>query len=209
MTKPLVREATPADTPQILHFINELAIYEKLAHEVKTNAAMIQDTLFETDAKAFCLICEIDGQAVGFAIYFFNYSTWLGKYGIYLEDLYVSPEQRGKGAGKALLIHIAKIESCSNAVVESLVSGLPVITNNVGGTKELVRDNGIVLNLDKKILFNEKYFSDYKCDKLILSKGLKKIVKFKRKKNEKLLPKNITKKYYNFFQKILNDENKI
>ena len=114
MTKPLVREATPADTPQILHFINELAIYEKLAHEVKTNAAMLDDTLFGNDAKAFCLICEIDGQAVGFAIYFFNYSTWLGKYGIYLEDLYVSPEQRGKGAGKALLIHIAKIATSNN-----------------------------------------------------------------------------------------------
>ena len=78
---------------------------------------MIQDTLFEPDAKAFCLICEIDGQAVGFAIYFFNYSTWLGKYGIYLEDLYVSPEHRGKGAGKALLIHIAKIATAITAVV--------------------------------------------------------------------------------------------
>jgi GNAT superfamily N-acetyltransferase len=114
MTKALIREASPADTPQILHFINELAVYEKLAHEVQTNADMIQDTLFGSDAKAYCLIAEIGGQAVGFAIYFFNYSTWLGKYGIYLEDLYVSVEHRGKGAGKALLVHIAKIAADNN-----------------------------------------------------------------------------------------------
>lgn len=109
MTTPQIREATPQDSEQILHFINELAIYEKLPQEVKTNEALIIDTLFGDDAKAFCLICEIDGEAVGFAIYFYNYSTWLGKYGIYLEDLYVPPEHRGKGAGKALLIHIACI----------------------------------------------------------------------------------------------------
>ena len=104
-----IREATPDDIPLILHFIHELAVYEKLAHEVETNAAMIGQTLFGPEAKSYCLFCEIDGKAAGFAIYFYNYSTWLGKYGIYLEDLYVSPEHRGRGAGKALLTHIAGI----------------------------------------------------------------------------------------------------
>ena len=104
----------PADIEMILHFINELAVYEKLAHEVQTNETLIEVTLFGSEAKAFCLICEIDGDAVGFAIYFYNYSTWLGKYGIHLEDLYVPPEHRGKGAGKALLIHIAKIAVDNN-----------------------------------------------------------------------------------------------
>jgi GNAT superfamily N-acetyltransferase len=114
MTTPTVREATPQDSPRILHFINELAIYEKLAHEVETSEAMIESTLFGPDAKAFCLICEVDGEALGFAIYFYNYSTWLGKYGIYLEDLYVPAEHRGKGAGKALLMHIARIAVQNN-----------------------------------------------------------------------------------------------
>ena len=114
MTTPAVREARPEDSASILHFINELAVYEKLAHEVETSEAMIEATLFGPDAKAFCLICEIDDEAVGFAIYFYNYSTWLGKYGIYLEDLYVPPEHRGKGAGKALLIHIASIAIQNN-----------------------------------------------------------------------------------------------
>ena len=109
MSKPVVREATPDDTGLILHFINELAVYEKLAREVETDESMIMDSLFGSDPKAFCLVCESDGEALGFAIYFYNYSTWLGKYGIYLEDLYVSPEHRGKGAGKALLVHIAGI----------------------------------------------------------------------------------------------------
>ena len=109
MTSPCIRQATLGDTGLILHFINELAAYEKLAHEVETSEAMIGKTLFGSDARSFCLICEIDGEAVGFAIYFYNYSTWLGRYGIYLEDLYVSPEYRGRGAGKALLVHIARI----------------------------------------------------------------------------------------------------
>lgn len=109
MSIPQIREATLDDTGLILHFINELAVYEKLAHEVETDEAMIARTLFGDDARSYCLICEIDGEAVGFAIYFYNYSTWLGKYGIYLEDLYVSPEHRGRGAGKALLVHIARI----------------------------------------------------------------------------------------------------
>jgi len=114
MPQLVIRKATPDDTGLILHFINELAVYEKLAHEVETDEAMILDTLFGENPRSFCLISEIDGEAVGFALYFYNYSTWLGKYGIYLEDLYVSPEHRGRGAGKALLVHIAGIAVAEN-----------------------------------------------------------------------------------------------
>ena len=109
MSSRKIREARSEDCALILHFINALAVYEKLAEEVETDEAMIADTLFASNPKAHCLICEVEGEPAGFAIYFYNYSTWKGKYGIYLEDLFVSPEFRGKGAGKALLIHIAGI----------------------------------------------------------------------------------------------------
>lgn len=103
------------------------------------------------------------------------------------------------------LIHVSKIESCPNAVIECLSSGLPVITNNVGGTKELIKDRGIILNLDKKEVFSEKYFSDFRCNKYILADGIRQIVKIKRKKNETYSPKNIINRYYRFFKVILND----
>jgi GNAT superfamily N-acetyltransferase len=104
-----IRPATPDDAELILRLITELAIYEKAEHEVKTDAAGIRDSLFAEDSSAHGLICERDGQAIGYAVYFFNYSTWLGKHGLYLEDLYVSPEARGLGAGKALLRHLAQL----------------------------------------------------------------------------------------------------
>lgn len=104
-----IRTATPDDAELILRFITDLAIYEKAEHEVKTDAAGIRDSLFAEDSTAHGLICENDGQPIGYAVYFFNYSTWLGKHGLYLEDLYVSPEARGLGAGKALLRHLAQL----------------------------------------------------------------------------------------------------
>ena len=104
-----IRPATPDDAELILHFITDLAIYEKAEHEVKTDAAGIRDSLFAEGSTAHGLICENDGQPIGYAVYFFNYSTWLGKHGLYLEDLYVSPEARGLGAGKALLRHLAQL----------------------------------------------------------------------------------------------------
>ena len=103
-----IREATVADAALILRFIRELAIYEKAESSVQTDEAGIRDSLFGADAKARALICEADGTAIGYAVYFYNYSTWLGRNGIYLEDLYVSPASRGSGAGKALLQHIAR-----------------------------------------------------------------------------------------------------
>lgn len=109
MTTPSVRSATPQDASAIMQFIIDLAVYEKALEEVIATEQHILDTLFCDDPQAFGLIVEIDGKAVGFAVYFFSYSTWLGKHGIYLEDLFVSPEQRGSGAGKALLRELAKI----------------------------------------------------------------------------------------------------
>jgi GNAT superfamily N-acetyltransferase len=104
-----IRPATADDAELILRFITELAIYEKAEHEVKTDAAGIRDSLFAEGSTAHGLICENNGQPIGYAVYFFNYSTWLGKHGLYLEDLYVSPEARGLGAGKALLRHLAQL----------------------------------------------------------------------------------------------------
>lgn len=104
-----IRPATSDDAELILRFITELAIYEKAEHEVKTDAAGIRDSLFADGSTAHGLICEHNGQPIGYAVYFFNYSTWLGKHGLYLEDLYISPEARGLGAGKALLRHLAQV----------------------------------------------------------------------------------------------------
>ena len=104
-----IRQAVTADAALILHFIRELAIYEKAEHEVLATEQTIQETIFSEDSHVNALICEQSGQPVGIAIYFYNYSTWLAKPGLYLEDLYVSPEYRGKGAGKLLLKKMAQI----------------------------------------------------------------------------------------------------
>ncbi|MBD3667903.1 MAG: GNAT family N-acetyltransferase [Kangiella sp.] len=109
MTNFVIREAVRADAPLILGFIKELAEYEKLSHEVVATVADIEQTVFTSDARAHCLIAEYEGQPAGFALYFFNYSTFLGKYGIYLEDLYVKSEFRGNKIGYGLLQRLAKI----------------------------------------------------------------------------------------------------
>lgn len=109
-----IRVATADDAALILRFIRELAIYEKAESSVQTDEDGIRASLFGPDAKAHALICEADGNAIGYAVYFYNYSTWLGRNGIYLEDLYVSPDSRGSGAGKALLQHIARIAVAQN-----------------------------------------------------------------------------------------------
>lgn len=110
-----IREARISDVPTILQFINELAIYEREPEAVLATQTDIEKSLFCDAPKAFCLMCDQTAAeadtpvSVGFALYFFNYSTWLGKHGIYLEDLYVTPAARGLGAGKALLKAVAQI----------------------------------------------------------------------------------------------------
>ena len=109
MKKPHIRTAVAEDAGLILHFIRELAIYENALDEVLATEEDIRNTIFGDDSRVDALICEHEGEPIGFAVYFFNYSTWMGKLGLFLEDLYVSPEQRGIGAGKALLVQLAKI----------------------------------------------------------------------------------------------------
>lgn len=104
-----IRKAVPADAATIHGFIVELAVYEKAEHEVKASIAEIESSIFSADSPVKALICELNGEAIGFAVYFYNYSTWQGKKGLYLEDLYVSPKHRGLGAGKFVLRHLAQI----------------------------------------------------------------------------------------------------
>jgi GNAT superfamily N-acetyltransferase len=104
-----VRSAAPEDVPIIRAFIRGLAEYEKLTHQFVATEASLQETLFGPRPYAEVLIGKLDGTPVGFALFFHNYSTFLAKPGIYLEDLFVLPEHRGKGVGKALLVKLARI----------------------------------------------------------------------------------------------------
>lgn len=103
-----IRAATSSDASLILDFIRALAIYEKLEHEVKASEADIVRDLFGSEPKVFCEIAEWEGKPVGFALWFYTYSTFQGRHGIWLEDLFVDPALRGKGIGKALLVHLAR-----------------------------------------------------------------------------------------------------
>jgi len=103
----VIRPAQPGEAGLVLQFVRELAEYEKLPHEVAATEAMLDSALFGEKARVFCDFAEWDGQAVGFALWFLNFSTFSGRAGIYLEDLFVRPEHRGKGIGKALMIHLA------------------------------------------------------------------------------------------------------
>jgi len=104
-----IRAATEQDLPLILRFIQELADYEKLGHEVTATEAGLFDTLFGPDRVAYAVIAEAGDEPAGFAIYFISFSTFLAKPGLYLEDLYVRPEWRSKGLGRQLLAHLARI----------------------------------------------------------------------------------------------------
>ena len=104
-----IRPAVVSDTALILSFINELAEYEKLQHEVVATEASLRESLFGERQVAEVVIGEWEGSPVAFALYFHNYSTFLGKAGLYLEDLYVKPEMRGKGIGKIMLAYLATI----------------------------------------------------------------------------------------------------
>lgn len=104
-----IREAQPGDVADILRLIKDLAIYEKEPHEVVATEEQLRAALFNPQPHVFAHVIEVDKRIVGMAVWFLNYSTWQGTHGIYLEDLYVEPEYRGRGYGLAMLKHLAKI----------------------------------------------------------------------------------------------------
>ena len=108
MSAVTIRPAAPGDAPTILGFIRELADYERLLHEVKTSLADVAAMLFCAAPRAFCDIAETAEGPVGFALWFYSVSTFEGRHGLYLEDLYVRPTARGGGIGKALLANLAR-----------------------------------------------------------------------------------------------------
>ena len=104
-----LRTAQPSDIPHILAFIRELGEYEKLAHEVVADESTLAMQLFGERRAAEVVIAEVDGQPAGFALFFHNFSTFLGQRGLYLEDLFVRPQFRGLGLGKRLMVHLARL----------------------------------------------------------------------------------------------------
>lgn len=105
----MLRPARPGDEPLVLTLIRELAEYERMLDEVQATEADVHASLFGPDAVAEAVIAEWVGEPVGFALFFRNFSTFVGRPGLYLEDIYVRPSHRGQGIGKALLLHLAAI----------------------------------------------------------------------------------------------------
>lgn len=103
----VIRSARPSDAALALQFVRELAEYEKLTHECVATEAMIDAALFGDPPRICCEFAEWNGEVVGFALWYLNFSTFSGKSGLYLEDLFVRPVHRGKGVGKALMVHLA------------------------------------------------------------------------------------------------------
>ena len=104
-----IRNATAQDVPEVLRLIRGLAEYEKLGHLVVATGERLRESLFGARPAAEVVLALVDGHAAGFAVFFHNYSTFRGRAGIYLEDLFVEPAHRGKGYGKALLLHVARL----------------------------------------------------------------------------------------------------
>lgn len=104
-----IREATPADIPTILALVRELATYERMPDQATATEAQFSEALFGEAHVAYCVLAEDAGEVAGFALYFLNFSTWSGRPGIYLEDLYVREHTRGQGHGKALMTHLARL----------------------------------------------------------------------------------------------------
>jgi GNAT superfamily N-acetyltransferase len=104
-----IRPAQQDEVGIVLQLIHDLALYEKAPNEVEATEKELLETIFVDNARVFCDVVEVNGEIAGMAIWFLNYSTWQGKHGIYLEDLFIKPEFRGKGYGKALLQHLAKV----------------------------------------------------------------------------------------------------
>jgi diamine N-acetyltransferase len=103
-----IRAAAPGDAPSIFALVKELADYERLSHQVDASPEQIAAALFGPQPRLFCDIAETDGHAAGFAMWFLNYSSFRGRHGLYLEDLFVRPAFRGRGLGKALMRNLAK-----------------------------------------------------------------------------------------------------
>ena len=103
-----IRPARPGEAALVLNFVRELAAYERLGDEVEADDAAIDEALFATSPKAFCDIAEWEGKPVGFALWFLNFSSFRGRNGLYLEDLYVRPAHRGRGIGRAMLRKLAE-----------------------------------------------------------------------------------------------------
>lgn len=125
-----IRDATVADVPQILAFIRALAVYEQAPDSVTATEEGLRRDGFGPNPFYYCIMGDYDGQPAGFALYFFNYSTWMGRPGIYLEDLFVQPEFRGLGIGKALLKQVAAIaveKDCRRVQWEVLDWNAPAI----------------------------------------------------------------------------------
>lgn len=104
-----IRPARPEEVGIVLQLIHDLAHYEKAPDEVEATEKELMATIFAAEPQVFCDVVEVDGEIAGMAIWFLNYSTWQGKHGIYLEDLFIKPEFRGRGYGKALLQHLARL----------------------------------------------------------------------------------------------------
>ncbi len=156
--KLVIRETTKEDIPLIFKLINELANYEKLVHSVTADEELLERNLFGKNKYAFVVIAEYDGVAAGQALYFYNFSTFKGKPGIYLEDLYVRPEFRNKGIGKALLnylIKLAKEQDCGRVewvVLDWNESAINFYKSM--GAKPM--DDWIVFRLSEETFINEK-----------------------------------------------------
>ena len=104
-----IRPAKREEVGEVLQIIQDLATYEKAPDQVEASRDDLLNTIFAKEPRVFCDLVEVDGQIAGMAIWFLNYSTWQAKHGIYLEDLYIKPEFRARGYGKALLKHLAQI----------------------------------------------------------------------------------------------------
>jgi GNAT superfamily N-acetyltransferase len=125
-----IRPATVNDVGLILQFIRDLAVYEREPQAVTASADDLRRDGFSADPKFRVIIAEWDGKPAGFALFFYNYSTWLGRPGLYLEDLFVRTEFRGKGIGKALLLYLARLaveENCGRFQWQVLDWNTPAI----------------------------------------------------------------------------------